>query len=1177
MRNWTKAQSDAINIRGGAVAVSASAGSGKTAALVQRVISKITDPSSPVALENILVMTFSEAAANEMKCRIREELLSLLEKDPQNQLLSKSLLAIDNAKISTVHAFCLDLIRSHFEKLGLPADFRTADENELYLLMEETCAEVLELYYQRSAPAFFELVELLSKYRDDSAIVSVVFKLYQFVRAHPFYDIWLHDCIEYYNPDIPLAESVWGSSLLSFIDSAIDNVNYKLQAAFDILESCDENLAKSFTPIFLSIKESFEKYSSLVAEKNWDSLYNELKTFSLPRLIPVKADTDTLAKNTLVYFRDSIKDSVAEIQKRVACTTAEYIDDTVALRPLIEDLFSLLLDFDSMLAAKKRERGIIDFSDMEHFALSLLFDSSVPYPFPKSTVAEELSAHYDELLIDEYQDTNAAQDLIFSAISKDNSNLFVVGDVKQSIYRFRQAMPEIFLKKINSAHPIDEGAFPAKIIFGENFRSRPEILDGVNYIFSQIMSTVIGEIDYNSEHSLICGGSFAEQDSSGVFLKLIDYDSDNELSSAETEADFVACMIKEMLDNRETISDGQSVRPITPSDIAILMRSPADRFDIYAAALNSKGIGAAGSGAGNFLSSPEISAVISLLKVILNPTSDIDLSAALLSEFFAFTPDHLARMRLENRSVPLFSCLKSLAEKGESPFACAYRDISFFRSLYSTLPCGAFIRKIYDYTAYFAAVSGQEGAEAKTANLNLLVQYAENYDSHGIHGLSGFIRYVSRIQEQNRDFTPAFSSNNGNCVKIMSIHASKGLEFPVTFICDCAKRFNKTDLRSNCLLHPKLGFACVRKNGSVTFPTLQREAVSLELESALLSEELRTLYVAMTRAKSKLYITACTKNIQNKINDISYEISNSEKVPSYVIRNQNSFFEWIVSALLKHPDADILRNLSDRGNKIGIADAVNSKWNIEIIKHSPLLNETESVSEAAALPNSALVEQLSSLASFEYRFAESLRIPSKMSVSELSSSSHRSEDFLFAAVPSFTMKNEFSPAQVGSINHLFLQMMDINNAASGLTGELERLKKLRFFSDKEAETVDIEAVRIFLKSDLFKRMQNAEKLYREYKFIYNAPSEYLGYPCGESISLQGIADCVFIENDTLVIADYKTDKVSSEEELVKRYSTQLRIYSDILAKIFELPVAETIIYSLHLHKEISLRNYPELL
>ena len=1181
-KKWTDSQKAAITVNGGSVTVSASAGSGKSSALVQRIISKITDPYDPVPIDRFLIMTFSNAAANDIKFKIRKAVSDIVAVSPENNFLASQLIALDNAEICTVHSFCLELIRSNFEKLNLNPDFRVIDDKELSLLMDTAASEVLESYYARSSPAFLSLCGMLSNFRDDKNFVEIIFKLYEFVRARPFYNLWIQEIISFYDAKIPFEKSVWGDCLFNYFKSTLKTALAKLDTAFDLLKDCDPKLSDIFAPRFSYLRDSAEKCLGFCRDKNWDGLYCEINSVTF-KTLEKTTKFDKEKTDTLKSIREGLKKIFGDLKETAVCDSSAYTADIKELRPIIEELFSIISDFDGKLAQMKSDRGVIDFSDMEHYTLRLLFDCSVPYPFPKSSIAYELEDRFDEILIDEFQDTNAAQDKIFSALSKNGENIFTVGDVKQSIYRFRQAMPEIFLNRLNSSNPLaadgETQKFPVKIVFGENFRSRSEILYFTNYIFSQIMSPELGEIKYDSSERLIPFAKFPEEGLKGVELKIIET-SQTADNGTRIEAAEIAKTIRRLIDSSSEIYDDGQLRPVRPGDFAILLRSTKNKLEIYSDELSKFGLSVSciGPDDSSFLSSPEVSAVVSMLKIMVNPVSDMDLAAVLLSEIFSFSPDDLARIRLFDRSLPLFSSLKELAAENKDPFCSAYRDITYLRTLTSSMPCGAFIRKFYDYTSYFAFVSGNDPSGVKTANLNLLIKYAEDYDSHSIHGLEGFVRYVNKLSETGRDFSPSSIQNSGDCVKLMSIHSSKGLEFPVVFLSDCCKKFNMQDLNRKALIHPNLGFSCVRtaSDPSFSFSTLPHEVLKLQLRSSMLSEEMRVLYVALTRAKSKLYITAHLKNPESKLKALDSELTEEPEISPYRVRKCGSFFDWIVSAALKHPCGTPLKKLAQSASDHSNTDTLSSEFTVDILKSENVYEKPDGDSIASPPASPELTQKIKTLASFSYPFESSLKIPSKITVSEYNSSLSDSENFLFSSVPSFLKDNSLSPSQIGSINHRFLQLMDLKAAAESPENELKRLCSLNFFSEKEAAAVKIKDVKVFTLSDIFKGMLNADKLFREYKFIYNIPSEKLGFEKGELISLQGIADCVFIKNGELTVVDYKTDNVKSGDELVERYKNQLFLYSSILSEIFEMPVSKTVIYSFKLGKEIILPKITDI-
>lgn len=1173
-KQWTPQQRDAIEARGGTVLVSAAAGSGKTAVLVERAVGRILDPEHPVDADRLLVVTFSNAAALEMKRRIMARVSALAAEHPENARLRRQQLLIGRAQISTIHAFCSELIRQNFQLLGIASNIRTGDEQELKILRRDCARGVVETFFSREdGGRFSRLVELLSTGRDDSRVFTTLFSLYDFVRSHPFYHDWMEAKLSYYNEGVPAADSIWGRCILDYASDALGYACALTRRALS-LAAADETLFAAYGGALQLDLQQLERVRETVAARDWNETCARLGSFIFEKLRPVRGDI--LGKGAVQALRKNVKGIVESLRDRQFCaTTAEFSEDIADLRPMVETLFELVEAFDRAFTGQKQQKNLMDFSDMEQYAIALLIKPAGE-GYVKTALAEAVSERYDEVLVDEFQDTNAAQEIIFRAVSRKERNLFLVGDVKQSIYRFRQACPELFMEKKKRYASYDGEQFPAKITLGKNFRSAPEVTGGINFFFSLLMSEEIGEIDYNEEEALIPGGSFPEGTPAGCSLLLLDLtDYAGERTRVQVEADFVAEEIAGILERGELVADGDALRKIRPSDICILLRSPSGRAQTYLEALQKCGVPVWAEPKNGFLTSKEVAPVVALLRVIDNPLLDVDLAAAMMSALFDFTADEMAKIRLVDRRAPLYAAVQKRAAEGDAHCREFCGTLVRLRQFAAGATADAVVRHIYDLCGYLAKVQVMRMGATRRANLLLLVQYAYDYHASGHRGLSGFVGFVDRLIERGGDFAPASGmSEQADVVRIMSIHRSKGLEFPVVFLCDCAKRFNREDLNGNTLLHTELGFACVRRDPKLQtqFSTVPMQALRLAIERSMLSEELRVLYVALTRAKQRLILTGSLTKPGEKLAGLAAALEENRKLPPYQVRGASSYLDWLLMAAVHHPDAAGL--LAQYG---GEAEPVPAQAGLSVsilsVGGDPS-GQAEAEREALPAADPALTEKLSRRLSWRYPFEAETQIPTKMAVSQISKGEF-AKSYRFAGRPAFLQERGLTAAQRGSALHKFMQFADYRAAAEDVGAELGRMAREGFLSRQEAEAIDRGKLTAFFRSPLVGRIFRADRVWREMRFLAEVGKETLGeytalFDAGGMTAIQGVADCVFAENGGAVIVDYKTDRVKTPEELVERYRVQLELYRKVLGDALGMPVRECVLYSFALSKEIVL-------
>ena len=862
---WTEEQLAAITARNPGVLVSAGAGSGKTAVLTERVVQRIFDPADPVDADRMLIVTFTRAAAEEMRERIAVKLRAVQREHPEDSTVARQLILLEKADISTVHAFCQRIVKENFQLLDIQSGFRIADEKELEVWRTEAAGEILEEEYAAGEASFLSLVELLSEERSDRRVTDTLLRLYDFIRAHPFYDDWLDQALERYRSAAPIGETDWGKLLIADSFAEARQALEAMEEARDLLDG-DEKIQKAYggyiSTLYAAAKEILDRLSA----GDWDGACRAAQHID-GKFSGLRGYEDEWKKARVTALRDQAKALLEGLRDEVfLCTEAQFQADRLALLPMVEKLFAMAKELDRRYAGRKRLQNALDFSDLEHLAIRLLIDRSPEGEEQPTRLAEELSRQFRQVFVDEYQDTNAVQDRIFRAVSDNGRNLFMVGDVKQSIYRFRQADPAIFLEKKEqfSPWPAEEDQ-PVAISLNRNFRSRQEVTEGINFLFEQTMSRAVGEMDYRAGEQLQAGATYPPAAGCGCEVHLVQKQK-GEQSGREQEAEYIADVIEEMLHSGYQVSDHGVLRPVRPADICILLRSVKDKAGVYLQALEKRGISGVGESGGGYLYSREISAVLSLLRAVDNPLLDIDLAAAMLSPLAAFTPDELAEIRLEGRGHSLYACLVLHAQKSEKS-AEFLRLMQHLRLRSAGLPVSRLITELYDCTGFEAVVRSMENGRQRLQNLRLLPEYAAGYEERGYSGLSAFLRLIDRLVESGADLEKGTVVSAGeNTVTVMSIHKSKGLEFPVVILADCGKSFNRQDLSAPALLHGKLGFACRLRDQQrrLEYDTLPLAALRRKLGAELCSEELRMLYVALTRARERLILVGTIATTPDK-------------------------------------------------------------------------------------------------------------------------------------------------------------------------------------------------------------------------------------------------------------------------------------------------------------------------
>lgn len=1167
-RQWTREQALAICDTRGTLLLSAAAGSGKTAVLVERVLRMLTRKKNPIPADRLLIATFSLEAAKELRRRLDKGLGALLQNDPGNGLYRRQQLLLQKADISTISAFCGRLAREHFQELELSSDFRIAENEELSDLRTDVMDEVLEEQYQNEAD-FAQLVEFLCG-KDDEKLGQVISEIYEFIRSLPFGFRWLDERLADYQTDAPVLQTAWGQVLAENAKETLEYAGKLLRDAVCLMEK-DEKIAAAYQDGYLAAVQLLSDIRRILDNGDWDAFYFAVRDFKLPSVRQLRGYKGHPLKERVSGMRDDVKKKMEKLAGQLAGTESDFAEDRKTLYPMIRILFDTVKLFELRFSAAKREKNIADFSDLEHFALRLLVEET-PDGFVRTPLAKQLSEEYDALLIDEYQDTNGVQDAMFMALSRDENNLFLVGDVKQSIYRFRQAMPEIFLKKREEYARYDRKHYPAALILGRNFRSRRSVTDTVNYLFGQLMSRELGEIDYNADEELVPGADYAETGGADAAeFHVIDKAGEKyPEKDAVYEARYIAGLVRRMLDEGYRVKDGDEMRPCRPGDFCILLRAQKNKASVYAQALNLAGIMTWADTDGAFLGSREVSALLSLLQAIDNPLADIPLLAAMLSPMFSFTADDLAAIRLESPDGSFYLALNDCARNGNQKCTAFLEKLSDYRQLAAVLQTDRLIDYLLDDTDFMDILQVMPDASQRRSNIRLFRSYAVQYGKAGFSGLSGFLRLIARMQEKNTDMKSASRPPDGeDTVRIMSIHASKGLEFPICIVADCGKGFNLQDLYTNGL-NSRLGFSMrVRKPEQLKqYTNVPFEAVKLENERLMKSEEMRILYVALTRAKEKLIMTMTTDDLKSRIGSLLPALGEKQKLPHYAVRSARSFGDWLMMAMLRNPDAEPLWQTAGQSREYTLRCDSPIRVSVAPPPKEAIASEQEErhfVQSADAM----LYDRLKQQADYCYPYEEEARLPSKLSVTQITSL-QTGESRISLSAPRFLQEEVMTGAEKGTAVHTFLQFADFDQCRTDLAAEVKRMVDKQFITPMQGEALRMDKLEAFFRSPVCDLILGAQHAYREYKFMYEIPAKELYEDAAgeETILVQGIADCVVENTDGIVIVDYKTDQVSSPEILIQRYAPQLSLYRRAISQQFQKPVEQCVIYSVELEQEI---------
>ncbi len=1156
----TKQQSDAITTRG-SVLVTAAAGSGKTAVLVERVIGMLCDRENPSSIDRLLIVTFTNAAAAEMRQRIEKRLNEELSKDPTDPHLARQILLLPSANICTIDTFCINLVRENFEHFALSPDFKITDSTELMPLYDSAVKEVLAEYYENETERITSLLEALNCTYGDSRLAESIFTVFEYSRHLPFPDHWLLRCKHMYQNAAKTMKTLWRDSSLTDAKKALKTAKMRLLEAFEAIDD-NQKLSNAYKDKLSAACELSKKICDLS-----DSDRNEaFRLCAGAEMSPVyghngdpTASKVRLARSSFLAAAKGFCDSMIADDKTV-------LEELQTAAPYVITLLDITERFSARLFELMCEKNMLTFYNTEQMALELLCDVT-ENGYVMSDKAVELSDGFDEILVDEYQDTNDLQDTLFHLLSNCGKKLFSVGDVKQSIYGFRGANPENFVNKKDTYVPLAQANEDdeKKIVLSSNFRSRAGICGFVNYFFSLLMSKQFGGVDYNEEEVLNSAASFPPVAVPETEVHIISA-ADSEDSTETAEAKHIAAYIKNAVNEAPFLRDGEGLRKATYRDFAILLRSPGGHSDVYMEELKKAGIPARFD-TGGFINSREISAVISLLKVINNPTHDVPLLATMMSPVFGFSADEVAEIRLCGRDTSLYSAVLAAANAGNARAKHLLCELARYRRAAVTMSVEQLISWLYDETGLLDSVCLLDEGERRRSNLLLLVDHARNY-SEGGGDIRGFIAYIEKIGPSIK--TPA-GVGGENAVTIVSFHGSKGLQYPVCIIAGCFRRFNRSDSTKSLVTDSVLGvaFKVADQKGNRFINTVAREAIVKNVAKRNISEELRVMYVALTRAEERLVVLLSGADPIKRASDIAKKIATASK--DEILTGASGYLDWFMYALLRNAECTQLRSIAEATlPQEKLISAPDCK--IKLVIGTPDVTETEAVVEIEEAGESVNREELLSRFNFEYPYKSLSSVVAKTSVSDIAHSD-TSRVGEFTARPAFLSKAGLTPAQRGTATHKFMQFADYTAAAADITKELSRLTECEFITRIEADAIDKKELQKFFQSELFARMTGCCQLHREMRFMSEVSvGELYGIdtPDDEKTVVQGVIDCVIEEENGIAVLDFKTDRVSSPEELIERYASQLELYSLACEKMFSKPVTERLIYSFALSKVIKI-------
>jgi len=1160
----TPQQAQAVYDRGGLLLVSAAAGSGKTKVLVDRLLTYLTDEKDPANLDDFLIITYTKAAASELRGKIAAKLTERIAEEPENRHLQKQMQRLFLTKISTVHGFCADLLREYAYRLDVAADFRVADENECTELREAVMTELLDRAYEgiHDDPDFRAFVDTQGLGRDDRLVPEIVERVYDSARCHLDPEGWLDACLA--SADVSdvqdAAQTLWGSYLMEDLRDYLDSQIHVLEQCAQSAEQCP-----GMEKAAVNLRDTLHQLEALRSGSVWDDVVRQ-RTIDYGRLTFPRKNPDPELAERIKAARNACKKGLERKLHHFSECSEKVLADLSRSDPGARGLVALVKQFDQSYSAAKKSRRCLDFGDLEHKTLDLLLGKSRSGP---TAAATEIGRRYREILVDEYQDSNGVQDAIFMALSREKQNCFLVGDVKQSIYQFRLADPGIFLEKYHRFVPAEEAA-PGqgrKVLLSHNFRSGQEVIKGVNDVFRVCMRPKVGGLYYTEAEALREGIPHEPLPEPAVELHAIQVREE----TYPEEADFVADKISRMLRQQTLIRKKDRLVPVQPEDIVILLRSPGSGGRYFQQALEQRGIRCTSGGGTDLLHTEEIATLRSLLQTILNPRLDIPLISTLASPLFGFTANDLAEFRGEQKRGSVYDALRNSSSSKASDFLQILEALRWEARM-NTLT--VLLERCFALTRLDSVYGAMPGGEVKTANLQSFYQLAADFEKGSLRDLSQFLMHLDALE--NRGLLTSASSGSG-AVSIMSIHKSKGLEFPVVFLCNLSRRFNQEDLRAQILCDKQLGLglSVVEPNARVRYPSVSKRAIAAKMAAQNISEEMRVLYVAMTRARDRLIMTYASGTLEEDLKEIALRLDFDGG--ELLCRDAVCMGDWILMAAMGRTVSGALHAL---GGRPGQSLLGAHPWKIRVSEAPGTAGEiAPEIGVREDLPE-GILEQLKEARSFRYPYAAATQAPSKQTatgkkgrVKDAEVAENTREQIPPVRSwrrPSF-LSRQVEGKAVGNAIHSAMQYLRYETCTDqdAVQEEIGRLVEKGFLTEEQGKLVDCSQIARFFATDLGTKLRTGTPYLREFKFSILDRGEHYGDGLeGEQVLLQGVVDCALLEEDGITVLDFKTDSVTEETvcDRAEHYRIQLESYSEALSRIYEMPVKARYLYFFRLNR-----------
>lgn len=1196
---WTREQKKIIELKNSNILVSAAAGSGKTAVLVERIINFVINENEDI--DKFLIVTFTNAAANGMKQKIQKSIVKSIQSGKNKSHLKKQLNLLNKANISTIHAFCIDVVRKNFHIIGIDPNFRIGDPNEIDILLQESLEEVLERAYTKKSEDFVKLVEGFTKNRGDSELCELIKDMYHFILSFPNPLAWLKESVDM----LKVGHDKLESSL--WIKAVRENVSMLLEGAIESLKQAKELSQESDGPLpyvdaLIEDLYNVENISNLL-NNDFEKFIHSIHCINHPRLGQLrgknKENCSEEKQLEVKSLRDEYKKLIDSIKKLIPNKTLkDFAEDINYMYFPMLSLYDIVVDLSETFKTKKMEKAIVDFSDVEHYALEILKNKEIGDMYRKK---------YNYIFIDEYQDSNGLQETLIEQIKRSN-NLFMVGDVKQSIYRFRLADPSIFIKKYMMYQNNEESSetLNVRVDLMKNFRSRKEILDGTNYLFKKIMSEKIGEIEYTEESFLNSGTEFNISDENYIELDIIEKSTEDDedldediktMKTAEIEAKFAVQKIKELIKQQTYIPQSEEFRKIEYKDIVILMRSVSNWSEIFEEIFEEEGIPFYFDGGAGYFETIEIKIIINLLKIIDNIRQDIPLLSVLRSPIGKFTTEELIKIRIMSPNLNYIEAVYAYKNKGNDYLSDKLQlfieKVESWKKKSRYMHLNDFIWEILMETGYYYFSGVLPKGNIRQANLRLLTDKAFDFEKTSMRGLFNFLRYIEKLSVSSGNVSTAKTlGENDNVVRLMSVHKSKGLEFPVVLMCGLNKKFNRVDIAKNILKHKTYGIApkYINPDERIYKETFPRLALKNVIKVENLSEEMRVLYVAMTRAVDKLILIGTVNKIESKVKRWK------KGATKYNIYISETFMDWICSSLYNHKDfKEIKQMFGDNDCKFEINN-LSSKWRVnrytlsdinyedseKINDRIKIINE---ISEFKSKVNSRHNDVIQERLNWKYEYVKSVNVPSKLSVTDLKMLKGNEFEYvqhkipLLKDIPAFKEdKVEFTKAEIGTIVHFVMQHLNLNCDLSydNIKSQINDMIKKKLLSEKEANVVDVKKIVQFFNTNIGRRMKISPAVKREVPFVIKKQADEIinSLDKNDIILIQGIIDCYFYEGKEVVIIDYKTDDIAQMglKTIKEKYKPQILSYKEAVEKITNKKVKSCYLYLFDIDEAIEIEE-----